>query len=118
PSADASPHPATPHVTPPPPAATVAVTYALWDTASVSVEVAGYVADAVESDGTCTLTLTSAGRTVSVTQKASPDATTTSCGMLSVPRAKLPASGAWSAVLGYASSEHAGSSPAVTVEVP
>lgn len=117
-SADASPRSPVPNSASSRPLANVAVTYSLWDPATASVEVAGYVTDIVESGGTCTLTLTSAGRTVSVTQKATADATTTSCGMLSIPRAKLPGSGALSAVLSYTSSEHAGSAPAVTVEVP
>lgn len=117
-STPASPRPTVPNVTSSAALATVAVTYSLWDPATASVEVAGYVTDIVEAGGTCTLTLKSAGRTVSVTQKATPDATTTSCGMLSIPRAKLPGSGALSAVLSYTSSEHAGSAPAVTVEVP
>lgn len=94
----------------------VLVTYAEWNAADSVVEVGAYVA-AVENAGTCTLTLTSAGRTATATMSALPDAATMSCGGLVVPRAQL-AAGTWSAVVGYASATSTGTSPAVEVVVP
>lgn len=104
----------------PPPAADdvpVLVTYAGWDPASSSVEVSGIVDVVVESDGTCTATLTSGDRTVTASGPATPDVTTTACGSVFVAGAEL-APGTWSAVLTFASATSSGESEPVEVEVP
>jgi len=94
----------------------VTITYFGWDPDSRAVQVAGFVGGVVEDGGVCTLTLTQGGATVSEEKRALADASTTSCGEVSVPGAELGA-GTWQAVLTYSSSGHAGTSEAVDVEV-
>jgi hypothetical protein len=95
----------------------VVLGYADWDAADGVVEAAGFVIDVIENGGTCTLTLSSAGSTVSATATGAADATTTNCGRLTIPRAGL-AAGSWRAVLTYQSPAAHGTSEAMTVEVP
>jgi hypothetical protein len=94
----------------------VTVTFYGWNPTSKQVEVGGYVEGIVEGDGVCTLTLTKGGSTVSGTADASPDASTTACGTVSVPGDEV-AAGTWKAVLSYSSAGHSGTSDAVDVEV-
>ena len=106
-----------PAPTPPPTGASVFVTYAQWDTAAAAVELAGYLSGAEETDGECTLALSKGPLHVSTTAPATPDATSTSCGQLSVAGSRL-APGTWTAVLSYRSRRTAGSSDPVEVTVP
>jgi hypothetical protein len=110
--------PGTDPVAPAPGLATVdvATTYAGWNDASGAVEVGAYAA-AVESGGTCTLTLTQGATTVTTQGTATPDASTTACGALAVGRDRLSA-GAWQAVVSYASATSSGVAAPVSVEVP
>lgn len=94
----------------------VTVTFYGWNPTAEAVQVGGYVTGVVEEGGVCTLTLTRAGRTVTGQQAATPDASTTACGAVTVPGDELSA-GTWKAVLSYVSDGHAGSSDAVDVEV-
>jgi hypothetical protein len=96
--------------------APVNVTFYGWDATRQVVQVGGYVTGVIESGGTCTLTLTQGGRTVTGSGPARPDATTTSCGALTVAGSQL-GSGSWSAVLSYRSADHTGTSAAVPVQV-
>lgn len=96
---------------------TVFITWSGWDAATGAVQVGGYLAGAVESDGTCTLTLSRSGTRVTATAVASPDVSTTSCGELSVPGTQV-GSGAWQAVVSYRSSTSDGTSESVEVTVP
>lgn len=96
--------------------ATVTVTFSGWDAAAGAAVVGGYV-DALESAGTCAVSMTRGSSVVTRSASATPDATTMSCGELSVPRAALTP-GTWQAVLSYTSTTRAGSAPAVTIEVP
>jgi hypothetical protein len=93
------------------------ITYSGWEDSSGAVEVGALVPGLVESDGACTLTLTSGSASSSVTAKAEPDAASTSCPLLSVKRSKL-APGTWSAIVTYKSSASSGTSDAVQVTVP
>jgi hypothetical protein len=88
-----------------------------WDPKTAAVKAGGYLSPLVESGGTCTLELTKAGRTVTESSRAEPDASTTACGNLAIPRAKLTP-GSWGAVLRYTSPKATGTSAATTVEVP
>lgn len=97
--------------------ATVVVTQAAWDAASGTVQVAALVSDVVESDGVCTLRLTSGADLREVTRDAVEDASTTSCGILTASGADL-APGDWVAVVDYASADARGSSEPVEVVVP
>ena len=94
----------------------VVVTYYGWNAGERRVQVGGYVTGVVEEGGTCTLTLTKDGATVTVEGAARPDAVTTACGQLTVSGARLSA-GTWQAVLSYASDSATGAAAAVPVEV-
>lgn len=110
--------PGTDPVAPAPGLATVdvATTYAGWNDVSGAVEVGAYAAT-VESGATCTLTLTQGAAAVTAEGAATPDASTTACGVLAVGRDRLSA-GAWQAVVSYASATSSGVAAPVTVEVP
>jgi hypothetical protein len=103
--------------TPRPTTTDVVLSYAGWDEKTSAVEAAGYLSPVVESGGVCTLQLTKDSRTVTAAAPAQADASTTSCGDLAVPRAKLTP-GAWTAVLRYASKATTGSSDPTSVAVP
>lgn len=96
--------------------ADVVVTFGLYDPSSSTLTVAGYVGNAVEDGGICTLTLTRGTEVVSATATGMADARTTSCGAISIDRSSLSA-GTWSAVLRYASTTTSGESGAMTIEV-
>jgi hypothetical protein len=95
----------------------VMVTYAVWEPTSSAVEEGSFVQGVVESGGTCTLTLTKGDTVVTESAPAEPDATTTSCGGISVQGSRL-SSGTWSAVVSYESATTSGSSDATEVAVP
>lgn len=96
--------------------ASVIVTFHGWNANAQEAEVGGYVADVIESGGTCTLTLTHDAARVVASSTATPDATTTACGAVTVPGAQLGA-GTWQAVLTYQSPKHAGSAAPVAITV-
>lgn len=98
-------------------AVTVSISYSGWNAASSEADVGAYVQGIVESGGTCTLTLTKAGRSVVATTTATPSASSTSCGRMAVAGSKLSA-GSWSAVASYRSPQHAGTSAPIEVTVP
>ena len=77
--------------------------------------VGGYV-DRVLDGGTCTLTATKGGVTVTGSGPATPDATTTSCGTVGIPRAQL-STGTWTATLTYSTGTASVSAAPVQVEV-
>lgn len=93
------------------------ITYARWSNAIGAVEVGGYLAGIIEDDGTCTLTLTRGEVMVTGTVAGTPDASSTSCGGLTIPGDQL-GTGHWDAVVTYDSSTSHGSSETVDVEVP
>jgi hypothetical protein len=93
------------------------VTYAGWQDNSQSVEAAGYVGGIAESHGTCTLTLTQAGRSATATRSGLANGSSTGCPVLRVPRAQLN-SGTWTAVLTYQSPTSTAESDKVEVRVP
>jgi hypothetical protein len=95
----------------------VLITYSGWVPDTRTVEVGGYVAGVIESDGTCTLTLSQGGRSVTTSKPGEVDASSTSCGGLSIPAAQV-SSGSWTAVLTYASTATRATSAPVRVQVP
>jgi hypothetical protein len=97
--------------------ADVFLVYAEWDATESSVTAGGYVDGLVESDGTCTLTLTRGNESRDATAPAFPDATTTACGELTIRGADL-ASGRWGAVLDYVSGSAEGRSAVREIEIP
>lgn len=103
----------------------VVTTYAAWeapqgvssvDGRSGRVLVDGYVAGVIESSGTCTVTLTKDGVTVTGHAAGEADATTTVCGGLAVSDPRLTP-GTWSAVLSYRSATSSGAARPVNVTV-
>lgn len=76
----------------------------------------GFVSGIIETDGTCTLTLTKDSTIAIVSKSAVQNVQDTSCGQLVLPFSKL-APGKWQAVLSYESPTSQGSSVAVTVDV-
>lgn len=94
----------------------VVVTYSGWNASLRKVMVGGYVTGVIESGGTCTLTLTHAGTSVTASGPGRPDAATTACGGLTVPGSSLTA-GSWKAVLSYASKASTGTSSSVDIDV-
>jgi hypothetical protein len=120
-AADADPTPGQTVATDPPVVVTgskvpVFVTYSGWDADQRVAVVAGFVPGVVQSNGTCTLTLTEGSRSVVVRSPAHPDASTTECGEMSVPGTKL-APGTWRAVLSYRSPSSSGAAAPVDIEV-
>ncbi|MQA33271.1 hypothetical protein [Modestobacter roseus] len=101
---------------PRPSATDVAISYLVWDGAEGEVLASGWVSPVIEDGGTCTLELTRDGETATTTSAAFADATTTSCGQLTVPGAELRA-GEWTGVISYRSGTSTGRSPALSVEV-
>lgn len=93
------------------------VTHSGWNTDAEAVEVGSYFPQVVETDGTCTLTLTRGTASVTASSPANRGAGSTSCGNLSVPGAEL-ASGTWTAVVTYSSSSSRAASEPVEVDVP
>jgi len=94
----------------------VTITWFGWEPDAREVQLAGFVGGVVEDGGVCTLTLTKGGATASGAKKALADASTTSCGELSVPGDQV-SPGTWQAVLSYSSAGHTGTSETVDVEV-
>lgn len=94
----------------------VVVTYLDWSASDRVVE-AGAYATAVEQPGSCTLTLTSGGQTVTSSIPALTDASTMSCGGITVPRERL-SSGTWTAVVIYESATSVGTSAPIEVVIP
>lgn len=94
----------------------VVITYLDWSATDGVVE-AGAYATTVEGAGTCTLKLTFGGRSGTGSIAALADASTMSCGGLTVPRDRL-SSGNWTAVVTYESATSVGTSDPVDVVVP
>ena len=95
----------------------VTLTRARWDAGTSSVRAAGFVGGVIESDGTCTLTLSRGSEARTAEAAGAADATTTTCAGLAVPGDQLSA-GTWTAVLSYDSADSSGSSQPLTVTVP
>lgn len=95
----------------------VALTYVSWFAEPGGVDASGVVTGVVETGGTCTLSLNRSGVVVEATSTGLADASSTSCGTLSVQADELTA-GAWQATLSYASAAGTATSAPATVEVP
>ncbi len=93
------------------------ITYSGWDAASRTVQVGAYGQAVDVSPGQCTLVLTRGNARQVVSRAAVPDATTMQCGTLTIAGTAL-SSGSWTASVAYASSDRAGTSDPVVVEVP
>jgi hypothetical protein len=74
------------------------------------VEVRAFAPGTVDSDGKCTFTFTLGTNTVTKQSAASPDASSTRCANLQVPRSEFTAAGTWQLNVTYDSSKAHGSS--------
>jgi hypothetical protein len=95
----------------------VVITQGGWGPSGTAVEVSGYVAGVVENGGTCRVTLSRDGETVSAEHEGLADATTTACGAIEVGDEDMT-SGWWRAVLSYESPTSTGASAPTDVLVP
>jgi hypothetical protein len=96
---------------------TPVITQAGWAPSGTAVEVSGFVQGVIEDGGTCRITLTHDGQSVTAEREGLADATTTACGSVELGDAEMD-SGWWQAVLTYESSTSSGSSAPVDVLVP
>lgn len=92
------------------------LTYWGQESPGADFEANGRVAGVIESDGTCTLTLTKSGKSVSTKRTALANAQDTTCGLMTI-KFKTLTTGDWKAVLSYSSSKSEGSSSAIVVKV-
>jgi|tagenome__1003787_1003787.scaffolds.fasta_scaffold20968660_2 hypothetical protein len=95
----------------------VLLTYSGWNASAAQVEVDGYVPGVAEDGGTCLLTLTRGGTTVTASVPGTENVADTDCGGAAVPGSKL-SQGSWTAVLSYDSAATHGASSPVEVQVP
>ncbi|MGY2067549.1 hypothetical protein [Blastococcus sp. SYSU DS0619] len=92
-------------------------TYSGWDPDSSSVVVGAVVAGIIESGGTCTLTVAQGLTELTASSKGVADASTTTCGRMSVPGEDMDA-GEWTALVSYESPAADGESQTFSVVVP
>lgn len=95
--------------------ADIEITLAATDLVPGAVLVSGFV-PGVEAEGRCSLTLTREGEVHVIEADATPDATTTVCGGLTMSTADL-SHGTWSATLSYLSPNRSGVSDARTITI-
>jgi hypothetical protein len=111
PSSSPTEPPPAPLPTPSPDESVIFVTYGVDGN---SVYASGIVPDRVDQSGTCTLTATAGGDTLSADLEAGPTPTTMNCGEI---RVSVPA-GEWNIRITYTSGTYTGHSGEVTVTVP
>lgn len=83
---------------------------------SVGVEVGSRVPGIIESNGICTLTLKKDDKKVTEKRAATPDASETSCGYISISRDRL-SKGEWVASVTYTSKKSKGTSATERIQV-
>jgi hypothetical protein len=98
-------------------AVTVVVTQAGWTTEGTSVEVAGFVGGVIEDGGTCRVTLTRGGESLTAEAVGVADHSTTICPGVELGDPDMT-TGLWRAVLSYESATATGKSEPVEVLVP
>lgn len=94
----------------------VVVTYALWNASAGEASVSGYAAIAT-GQGTCSLVLTQNGVSRTASRAATLNVDTTSCGVMTIPRAEL-APGTWGVTVTFSSPTSTGSASGPAIEVP
>lgn len=80
------------------------------------VEIRAFVSNRIDSSGSCAVTLTKGTSTITRTQNATADASTTQCGTFEIPRSDFPSSGSWSVVVTYSAPDVGGQAKS-TLEV-
>lgn len=81
------------------------------------VEVRAYITGIIESGGKCNVEFTKGSQKVTWKVDATPDANSTNCDVIMVPRSEFPSAGTWNTVVKYNSSKAAGTSDSVKVKV-
>ncbi|MBJ58738.1 hypothetical protein CL689_01090 [Candidatus Saccharibacteria bacterium] len=82
-----------------------------------NLEIRAFTPDVIESDGTCTATVTNGSQEVTETSKGFVDASSTICEPINIPLSALNSTGVWTVVVSYASSSSAGTSTEVEAEL-
>ena len=95
----------------------VDVTLVTYDVVDGRLEATAIITDVVEDGGLCTLEARRGGLSRTAEIEAVSSATSTFCGVMSIPVSEL-AAGDWSIVVGYVSPTSSGSSAAEQLEVP
>jgi len=98
-------------------AADVLITWTTWNAAGHQLELGALVQAVSESGGTCTVTLTKDGHSVTASAPAEADVSSTGCLGLTVSGDKL-SSGSWKAAVSYSSAKRRGTSDPVQVNIP
>ncbi len=99
-------------------AAAVSLQGVFWDATSQSVIGQAFVTNIIESNGSCTLTLSRSGAAdVKATVSAYADATVTYCRKIIIPKSSI-SPGTWTATIAYSSPTSSGTSSTETVQVP
>jgi len=93
------------------------IVYAGQDKPGGPVFVSGYVSGVTEEGGSCILTFQLDGKVVTKLFTGSRNATTTSCGNMTVEKVDFTKSGSWSLTLEYKTAAHEGTSPITIVVV-
>ncbi|WP_091555484.1 hypothetical protein [Klenkia taihuensis] len=92
-------------------------TYASYDVSGAQVEAGAFIPEVIETGGTCTLVLNLGEVSAQARSAAVPDASSTSCGALSIPAADL-GTGAWDGFISYESATSNGRSDDFVVVIP
>lgn len=99
--------------------ATQSVNIVLVDAAQYDnvVEVRTYMSNVYEDEGSCTIKFTQGDKTLTRTNEAFKDATTTQCQPFDIQRSDFPSSGEWNLNISYASDAHTGELNNIKVEI-
>lgn len=89
-------------------AVTPVITLAQYGGGNATIQ--AYVPNIYEEGGSCTATLKNGGKTVTKQSSAFPNATTTDCQHLTIPRADFPMAGKWTVSITYTSAISEGTS--------
>lgn len=84
---------------------------------SNNIEVSSFVPGIVESGGTCITKFTKGEQVVTKNTAALPDATTTRCPNLTIPKSEFPELGSWQVVVSYSSGKSIGKSETKVIEI-
>lgn len=87
-----------------------------WDAGSQGISANGGAYNVIEKNGTCTLIATQGATTRKASRTAIADATTTTCGEITIPRSEL-GTGNWNIQLLYSSDKASGRSGVETVQI-
>lgn len=89
---------------------TVEVGIAYADVYDNIIEIRAFTPSVIESNGTCTATLTQGSTQIVRTSKAFIDSSSSQCEPINIPASELPARGSWSLVVSYSSPASSGTS--------